>query len=146
MTSKTQQQKDKATILKATKAWSKALEKRDLDVMLAGYHKDIHLYDITPPYQTKGIKAYRKIWEESFKHFPAKFKSIHKNLKITVDGNVAYLTCLHKIQAIGDGPQMSWIRATICFRKINRQWLVTHEHISIPGDIMNNKLVFIQEP
>ena len=145
MGSKAQQAKDKATILKATKAWSKALEKRDLDTMLADYHKNIHLFDIHPPYQIVGIKAYRKLWEQSLAHFPEKFKSIHKNIKIYVDGNTAYLHCMHRIQAIkpSTAPEMSWVCATICFQKINRKWLVTHEHISIPVDMASGKRVFI---
>ncbi len=148
MSSKAQQQKDKATILKLTKAWSKALEKRDLDTMLAGYHKNIHLFDITPPYQTVGIKAYRKLWEESFAHFPEKFKSTHRNIKISVDGNTAFLHCLHRLEAIAPSTaqEMSWIRATICFQKIDRKWLVTHEHISIPGDMATGTIAFIKNP
>ena len=148
MTSKVQQQKDKATILKLTKAWSKALEKRDLDAMTANYHRNIHIFDISPPYQTTGIKAYRKLWEQSFAFFPEKFKSVHKNLKVTVDGNVAVLHGLHRIEAVkpSTGPEMSWIRATICFQKIDRQWLVTHEHISIPGDMATGSLAFISKP
>jgi hypothetical protein len=28
-----------------------------------------------------------------------------------------------------------WVRATVCFRKIDGQWKVTHEHISVPFDM-----------
>lgn len=25
-----------------------------------------------------------------------------------------------------------WVRATVCFRKIDGQWKVAHEHVSVP--------------
>ena len=27
-----------------------------------------------------------------------------------------------------------WIRATLCYRKIDGKWMVTHEHVSVPFD------------
>ncbi|MGO4813113.1 nuclear transport factor 2 family protein [Cupriavidus sp. 2MCAB6] len=32
----------------------------------------------------------------------------------------------------GGAPQEAWVRATVCFRKIGGQWLVVHEHASVP--------------
>lgn len=145
MTSKAQQAKDKVTLLKAVKAWSKALERKDLDALTANSHRNIHLFDIHPPYQTKGIKAYRKLWEQSLAHFPDKFKSRHKNIKFIIDGNTAVMHCLHRIEP-AKGPAFSWIRATIVYSKINRKWWVTHEHISIPVDMMSGQRVFIANP
>jgi ketosteroid isomerase-like protein len=27
-----------------------------------------------------------------------------------------------------------WVRATLCFRKTNGKWVVTHQHLSAPFD------------
>ena len=25
-----------------------------------------------------------------------------------------------------------WVRATVCFRKVDGRWLIAHEHVSVP--------------
>ena len=32
-----------------------------------------------------------------------------------------------------------WVRATVCFRKIDGHWKVTHEHMSVPYDMETSK-------
>jgi ketosteroid isomerase-like protein len=38
------------------------------------------------------------------------------------------------------------MRATICFRKINGEWKVVHEHYSAPFDMESGKALFDLEP
>ena len=32
-----------------------------------------------------------------------------------------------------------WVRATVCYRKIDGTWMVTHEHNSVPFDVESGK-------
>jgi ketosteroid isomerase-like protein len=32
-----------------------------------------------------------------------------------------------------------WWRTTVCFRKIDEKWMVTHEHNSVPFDVGSGK-------
>ena len=130
---------DEAIIRQAIAEWSKNLVALDLDKLLAGYHHDIVLYDVKPPYKIVGIDAYRKNWEECLPFFPERFKSEHRDLVIHVEGDLATIHGLHHMVPLDekdkDHPAFrSWVRVTAILKKINGQWLCVHEHVSIPFD------------
>ena len=137
---------DEAEIRALVGAWSKALEAKDLDGLTAGYASDVLLFDATPPFQTSGIEAYRAVWEACLPFFPAEFKSKHRDLKIAVSGDLAFAHGLHHIEPVGeDHPAgQTWLRVTVCYRKIDGRWRVVHEHVSIPFDPMSGKAVLIE--
>lgn len=142
-------QEAEAEIRAAIDAWSKAMEDRNVDGLVADCAPDILLFDIKPPYQLQGIDAYRKVWEQCLPCFPAKFQSEYRDLKITVDGDVAFVHGLHHIKPIGDPKHpagLTWVRLTVCYRRIDGKWKSVHEHVSVPFDPRNGQVAFITEP
>jgi PhnB protein len=52
-----------------------------------------------------------------------------------VDGDLAFAHFYVRTSAVtkGDKEQVHWwARATLCFKRRERQWLVAHEHVSVP--------------
>ena len=39
-----------------------------------------------------------------------------------------------------------WVRSTVCYRKIDGRWVVTHEHTSVPFDAESGKVSFDLKP
>jgi ketosteroid isomerase-like protein len=39
-----------------------------------------------------------------------------------------------------------WVRATFCFRKLDDNWLIAHDQVSVPFDIASGKGVVDLEP
>lgn len=39
-----------------------------------------------------------------------------------------------------------WVRATICFRKIEGKWMITHEHNSTPFDVETGRASLDLQP
>jgi ketosteroid isomerase-like protein len=39
-----------------------------------------------------------------------------------------------------------WVRATLCFRKIGGNWLISHDQVSVPLNIQTGKGVVDLEP
>ena len=39
-----------------------------------------------------------------------------------------------------------WLRWTACFRRINGEWLITHEQVSVPIDLESGKALLDLEP
>ena len=103
---------DEAEIRRMIKEWSQALEARDLDRLTANYAPDVRLFDAIPPYETRGIAAYRKLWEACLPCFPASFESRHRDLEVSVGGDVAFVHGLHRIRPReGDHPAgQTWLR------------------------------------
>ena len=127
----------------------RALEAKDLDGLVANYLPDAVLYDVKPPYKSEGPAAIRQVWEACLPFFPAKFQSEHRDLKIAVGGDVAFVHGLHHMNVIDqpDHPAgQSWIRVTACYRKVDGEWKVAHEHVSMPFDCTTGEIAPIVSP
>ena len=79
----------------------------------------------------------RKSLEEWFLTFrgPAGYEI--RDLSITAAHEVAFCHGLNRISgARTDGTETDvWVRATSCFRKIGGNWMITHEHVSVPFEM-----------
>lgn len=127
---------DKTEIRAMVAAWSCAVERRDAAGTCAADTDATVLYDAIPPYRLVGAGATREVWERCFPHFPATFRSGHRDLEVTVDGDVAFAHGLHRfVPEPADHPcGASWMRVTVCLRRNDGRGRVVHEHVSIPFD------------
>lgn len=139
---------DEAEIRRLIAKWSAALEKKDVDGLLADYAPDVLLYDLKPPYEIRGVEAFRKLWQDCLPFFPDAFASEHHGMTITVSGDIAFAHGLHHITPLaGDHPAgRTWMRVTACYRKTNGAWQVAHEHVSLPFDPRSGQAVLIATP
>jgi uncharacterized protein (TIGR02246 family) len=141
----TDAQKEEAEILDLIQQWSDAVEAKDPAGIVAAYDPDCVLFDAIPPYRIDGSAAIARVWEQCFPYFPDKFKSVHKDLSITVDGNMAIVHGLHQFEPEpADHPSgQTSMRVTVCYHRIAGKWRVIHEHVSVPFDPMSGKAEFI---
>lgn len=120
-----------------------AFKAKDVNAIMACYVPDQSLivFDAVPPRQYTGAPAYRKDFEDLFAAFPGSVDGTLSDLDITVGGDVAYG---HSIQHASltdkNGKKLEvTVRVTDGYKKINGQWLISHEHISIPVDLATLK-------
>jgi ketosteroid isomerase-like protein len=61
---------------------------------------------------------------------------------------VAFGHSLKRVSATTtDGQKLDmWWRATICYRRIDGAWMVTHEHASVPFDVASGRASLDLEP
>jgi uncharacterized protein (TIGR02246 family) len=129
-------------------AWSRALQAKDIAGLTANYAPDSVLFDIKPPFCVRGVAAIRQVWEEYLPCLPAKFESERRDFQVTAGEDAAFVHCLHHIRPEGEasrGPD-TWIRVTVCYRKIVGKWQVVHEHVSLPFDPRTGQVSFITDP
>ncbi|MCC5876067.1 MAG: SgcJ/EcaC family oxidoreductase [Candidatus Sumerlaeia bacterium] len=143
-----QVEQDQKEVKALMDAWCKAVEEKDPQKLVAHYTDDVLLFDAIPPYKLEGPEAIRKSWETCLPYMPNKMKGRHAELKYTIDGDLAVVHGLAYLEPIGEESPcgMSWLRVTICFRRINGEWRSFHEHISLPFDPMESKVVNIKSP
>jgi ketosteroid isomerase-like protein len=123
-----------ATLRHRIEELAQAIRDKDIDRLMTFYASDVVVFDVRPPLDTRGADAYRhnfKRWFDSFKG-PISFDL--KNLRVVPGETAAFCHYLGLIVGSREDGRTSgyWARGTTCFERQDGQWLVTHEHISMP--------------
>jgi uncharacterized protein (TIGR02246 family) len=126
---------DEAVIRELVENWARAVRAKDLDGILANHSADMLMFDVPPPVQSKGIEAYRKTWDLFFSWSDDPVVFDIKDIDITAGTDVAFVAALMRCAGTEkDGERIELeFRLTIGLRKIGGQWMVLHEHHSIPA-------------
>ena len=98
-------------------------------------------FDVVNPLQHIGSDASGKRAEEWFDSFQGPIGYEIRDLDVTAGDDVAFSHGISHVSATKtDGGQLDmWWRTTLCLRKIDGKWMVTHEHNSVPFDRKNGK-------
>ncbi|MBC7427762.1 MAG: nuclear transport factor 2 family protein [Bacteriovorax sp.] len=119
--------------------FSEAIRNGNLNKIMSFYSEDIRAFDMMPPLEFNNKAVYQKrAWEDCFTKvfsFPVNYSYLHP--KIELSGNIAFVYSL--IHMSGDmikGQKNvdTWLRNTTCLKKFGGQWLIIHEHMSVPVD------------
>ena len=89
------------------------------------------MFDVPPPLQSKGIEAYKATWNLFYSGTVDRVVFEILNLDITAGTDVAFATAI--MQCIDCQEGELTFRLTIGLRKISGQWVITHEHHSVPA-------------
>ena len=57
---------DEAAIRNVVESWTAAVRRKDFGGILQNHSSDIVMFDVPPPFQSKGIEAYKKTWDRFF--------------------------------------------------------------------------------
>jgi len=112
------------------------------------YTADVVSFDIDPPLQHVGTEAKRKNWERvlaAYEHLGYEVR----DLTITVGDDVAFAHSLNRLSGtLKNGATTTgfWVRATTCFRKINGDWFIAHDQVSVPLDLATGAALLNLEP
>ena len=126
---------DEAVISELVENWARAVRAKDLDGILANHSTDVLMFDVPPPVQSRGIEAYRKTWDLFFSWSDDPVVFDIKDIDITAGTDVAFVAALMRCAGMeknGERIELDF-RLTIGLRKIDGQWMVLHEHHSIPA-------------
>ena len=134
---------DEAKIRDLENLFAAAVNAKDLDAIMKVYVPDetLLVFDVVPPRQYVGAKAYRKDWGDFLALFKGPLKFEITDLQITAADPLGYS---HSIQHVSGTdaqgqPIDLTVRLTDVYRKINGNWLIVHEHVSVPVDLDTNE-------
>jgi ketosteroid isomerase-like protein len=123
--------------------WKTAFEAKDVDGVMRTYAPGTQLisFDIVPPLQFKGAEAYRKDYSEFFAQFAGPLHVDLRDMQIEAGTDVAFAYGLERLtgKLTNGTPVDMWMRYTEGLRRIDGQWRVVHEHISVPVDLDSGK-------
>lgn len=111
-----------------------ACQTTDIDRLMSHYSSDIVYYDVVPPLQFEGTEELRRNFVRWFDGFDGPISLETHDLTVAASGDVAFANMLHLDSGTRKGGhrQSIWVRSTVCCRRSNGKWLITHEHISLP--------------
>jgi ketosteroid isomerase-like protein len=100
------------------------------------------------PLQCVGADAYRKHFETWFRSVQGPIDYELRDLHLAASGDVAfghYLGHLRSTRTTGEKADYG-VRVTAGFRKMDGEWMVVHEHISVPVHMKTMKAAFDLRP
>ena len=135
--------KDEADIRALEGRFVAAFKAKDVNAIMACYVADPNMvvFDVGTPRQFNGAVGYKKDWESYLAAYPGPWDNTISDLEVVTGGDVGYG---HNVQTASftdkDGKKMdSIVRVTDGYKKVNGQWLIAHEHVSVPIDMATMK-------
>lgn len=127
---------DELAVRNVIESWIAAVRRRDYEGILRNHSSDIVMFDVPPPFQIEGIEAYKKSWDMFFSWSNEPIPFDVTEMKIIADTDVAFAIATMRCAEPGtNGEQIGLdFRLTIGLRKIDGQWIITHEHHSVPAE------------
>jgi uncharacterized protein (TIGR02246 family) len=134
---------DQAAIRALEDKFAAAFNAKDVNAIMALYSSsdDLVVFDVVPPRQYTGWAAYKKDFEDTFAMYPGPVQFQVDDLVVTVGGDIAFG---HSIQTANvtdkKGKKVTLtVRVTDGYKRVNGQWVIAHEHASIPVDLETMK-------
>ena len=114
---------------------AQAIRDKDVDAVMRHYAPDIVVFDVMPPLAVEGAADYRKNFERWFASMQGPIDYEIDDLRISMSESHAFCHCLGHVKGtrVGGEKVDYRVRVTTCFQKANGQWLVGHEHVSMPA-------------
>lgn len=125
---------------------SEAIRTKNLDGLMSHYSPDIIYYDVVPPLQYVGAAALRGRFLAWFDGYRGGIGQEIRDLNIRGSGDIAVAYALIRSGGtLKNGREVGrWVRTTSCCHRADDTWLITHEHISVPVDLMTGRVVDLQ--
>jgi ketosteroid isomerase-like protein len=125
---------DEAELRELIARWSKAVRDQDLAGIRADHDRDILLFDVPPPFLTRGLDAYMATWDKFFAWQAKPVRFDLDDVMITTGKDVAFATATGRCCDLSSGDRVQLeFRLTMGFCKQNGRWCIVHEHHSLPA-------------
>jgi len=113
---------------------AQAIRDKNVDRLMTFYAPDVVVFDLRPPLDMRGAFAYRKNLERWFASFEGSIGFELTDVRVAPLEGAAFCHYLRHITGKRRGGRKVdyRVRGTTCFEQRDGQWLVTHEHLSMP--------------
>jgi ketosteroid isomerase-like protein len=144
----TQPTVDEADVRARIGMLAQSIRAMDLEGVMSNYAPHIVSFDVQAPLRQVGAQGKRKNWVEAFAVFQPPLDYEIRDLTIAVSGDAAFAYSINRLSgALSNGTRAGmWVRATLCFRKIDGSWLIEHDHASVPLDLASGTAVLNLQP
>ena len=111
-------------------SWAKAVSDGDRKAILAHHSDDVLMFDF--PATVQGLGAYDRTWDFFFAFPRGPISFVPRDMVVIADNEVAFASCEMHCDGTSAGPVD--FRLTTGLRKIDGEWVIVHEHHSVPTE------------
>jgi uncharacterized protein (TIGR02246 family) len=126
---------DESAIRALIERWAQAVRNQDRAAIREHHDADMLMFDVPPPFLSRGLDAYMASWELFFSCAPKPVAFDFHDIEITAGEDVAFATAIGNcvnIDSKGKREPLQF-RLTMGLRKIDGGWRIMHEHHSLPA-------------
>jgi len=115
--------------------WASAVRSEDLAAIRADHDPNILMFDVPPPFLSRGIDAYMSTWQLFFANVAKPVTFSFEDIEITAGSDVAFATAKGRCVSIDRAGKREPLefRLTMGLKKFDGQWRIMHEHHSLPA-------------
>jgi uncharacterized protein (TIGR02246 family) len=127
---------DELDIRALIERWARAVREVDTAGVRADHDSELLMFDVPPPFLSKGLDAYMETWETFWSCSDRPVIFDFYDVKITAGNDVAFATAIGQCTSIGPNGKREPLefRLTMGLRKIDGSWRIMHEHHSLPAE------------
>ncbi len=126
---------DEAGIRTLIEGCAQAVREENRAAIRADHDPAILMFDVPPPFLSRGLDAYMATWETFFSSAEKPVAFAFRDVQVTCGQDVAFATATGECVNIDPNGVREPLefRLTMGLRKINGKWRVMHEHHSLPA-------------
>ena len=114
--------------------WTKAVRDQDLEGIRASHDPDMLMFDVPPPFLSRGLDAYMATWDIFFKLQAKPVQFDLRDIAIAAGDEAAFATAIGRCCDLSSGaPVQLDFRLTMGFKRKDGRWRIVHEHHSLPA-------------
>ena len=119
----------------------RAIHNKDAQALTSACAPDIVSFDALPPLQRLGAEAVQARAEEWLGWYDGPVGYDIRDLRIAAGDDMAFASYLYRVTGtMTNGTTVDmWLRSTVCLRRANGEWLIAHEHTSVPFDAESDR-------
>ena len=114
----------------AIEIWAKAVSDGNRKAILAHHSDDLLMFDF--PATVRGLDAYDRTWDFFFANPRGPISFVPRDITVVASDEVAFASCEMHCDGTSAGPVD--FRLTTGLRKIDGNWVIVHEHHSVPTE------------
>ena len=115
--------------------WAKAVREDDLAGIRADHDPDMLMFDVPPPFLSRGLGAYMETWQLFYSNIEKPVVFNFEDVEVTAGSDVAFATATGRCVYTNRRGQREPLefRLTMGLKKIDGKWRILHEHHSVPA-------------
>ena len=132
-------------VLLIIQSWDQALLGKQVDHLVQQCADDVSMFDVSS--QLDGVAQYKSEWEKFSPYFNDQMKISRRDVRLYAADDLAVMHCHSKVEnpILKGKLEMPWCRTTLCLQKKAGAWLVVHQHISMPVDMMTGQAIVLKD-